>query len=173
MITMGLGSPNRMVMFGLVNSPLVRAYMGVTNVNQPLPELFKDAYKQVVGSRQKSHHKPAWKMSRFAVKGWLMDRWLGANDVLFDMIEKEYRGTEARYIRQFIMTVYAEKLTQAFYEIQNGNPNNAKQIERELKTWYEYLINRFDLDGKQALFDVYIDVENWWYSCGVAVIIPP
>lgn len=173
MITMGLGSPNQMVIAGLQHTPLIRCYMGATEVEHPLPPLFKDAYRKVVGERQKSHHKPAWKACRFAGKGWLMDRWLQPSDVLIDQIEVEYRGTEWRYWRQYAMTAWCELLTQAFKAIQDGNPDLAKELERKLKTEQESLYNRYGLEGHLALFDLHIDVENWKYSCGVALIKLP
>jgi len=170
MITMGIGSPNRLLTFGLPNSKVIRVYMGYSDVQLPLPDMFKDAYKEVVGETQKSHHKAAFKACRFITDGETMIRWINPDtDIALGEMRFELKGEDWRYVRQYIMTAFAELLTNAYYKLQEGDINGCKELERELKTTQEKLLNNEFNDKLYCAIDLYINVETKRYNCGVCV----
>ena len=158
-----------MVVFGLNTPEVKRVYMGYSEVEKPLSGLFKEDYKKVVGEREKKYHKAGWKMARFASFAWLMDRWLSADDLLIGEVTVEDRRDILHFAFTYLATAIAELLTNAFYAIQEGNYSKAERLLNEIKTIQEDLFNRMGLDDQMVQIDLYVDMSNWWYSCGVCV----
>jgi len=166
-LTMGLNTPQRLICMGLDNPHTYSSYMGEHIVEQTLPQQFKDAYKLVVGTRQKSHHYPAWKTADVVAKKPHIERWMGNTEVLLDDIVSVFPKQHTPYMRQYLYTAFAEKLTQAYYALDEGDTDKAQQLINELISITEEATKLMKKPYIDALYEIklYPDTRKYTASC--------
>ena len=143
---------------------LLCRYYGEHTVEQPLPDQFKDAYKLICGEREKLHHLPAWKAVDVAAYKPHIERWITENETLEGTPVEVFDPEYTPYIRAALYTAVAEKLTQAYYKLDEGDEDAALQLVDQLNEIVNTIIEKFILTGYQAEVTYTLDPDTRTYT---------
>jgi len=127
LVTWGFGVINNMLVMGLTNVNVKIHYEGEKTVELPLPGEIGEAYKKIVGERQLSHHYPAWRACDLIGHKFDTIRWITTEEVIYVTLEQFIPIPLNDYVRQMLYEITATYLTEAFYHLQDGEIEEAKQ----------------------------------------------
>jgi len=173
MIVAGMGTPQRLCVSGMVNPYVYIHYEGDRRVELPLPEDFQEAVRQVVGYKPKSGAHPGFRGVDAVVRQPDTTRWMAPAEYLRDAFLHFLRNEALIGVRAAMYNIVANYVTRAFYELQDGNIENAKAMMRECTAELEYVFNHFRHPQYSIILEADIYAEDNAYKFEVTVYQTP
>ena len=169
LVTLGFGVINNMLVMGLTNVNVKTHYEGEKTVTLPLPEEFGEAYKQVVGERQLSHHYPAWRVCDLIGHRTETVRWKTPQEYIYYTPTKYIYIPFNNYVRQMLYEITANYLTKAFYKLQEGNETEAYQLIDECIELIDYTLDYYKQPKYTIINDIKLYPETQRYSYDLTI----
>jgi len=148
---------------------VVFRYYNRRSVPVPLPDLFGEAFKLVVGGRQLSHQYALWR----ALSTYLGDRRILAWRQPDEVVEGEVRCLTDVRIRRglkfFLFNLSSEYMTNAFYMLQEGRVDEARQLVSGLESMLNTYLNMFKTVDYDVRLTIGLDVETYSYDVTLTV----
>lgn len=164
LVTLGFGVINNMLVMGLTNVNVKVHYEGEKTVPLPLPEEFGEAYKQVVGERQLSHHYPAWRSCDLIGHESDTLRWITPQEYVYAEQEYFIHPSYNNYVRQMLYEITATYITEAFKHLENNEVDKAFTKINECIEVMNIVLDYFKIPVYTILNDIKLYPNEIKYS---------